>query len=92
MYENVLTVSLGENQTFTIPKNSFKAGKGKYTCSKIPVQIGDVTKGTAAATFDFNKCTFTIRIINTTVTAGPGKIDFNLQFAGFTQSQTALLK
>jgi hypothetical protein len=91
MFVNNLNISI-DDKTFTIPAGSLKAGKGKFACTKAVVQIDDVNKGTAAATFDFNKCTFTLTIKNTSISAGPGSIDFNIQVAGFNQAQSVIIR
>jgi hypothetical protein len=74
-----LVVTLG-TQTFTIPANNLKAGKGKFTCSKANVNEG----GIATATFDFSKCTFSLTIKNTNF-IDYGTDDFCVQFAGFSE-------
>jgi hypothetical protein len=76
---NPLDITVG-SQTFTIPAGKFKNTKGKFTCSKV-----DTSNGIAAATFDFNKCTFTLTIKNTSFTAGPGTTNFDIDFASFSE-------
>jgi hypothetical protein len=68
-----------DTQTFTLPAGSFKAGKGKFTCSKANVTEG----GIAAATFNFTTCSFTITIKNTTIGADADGADFGLAFNDF---------
>jgi sugar lactone lactonase YvrE len=80
-----LVVTLG-TQTFTIPANNLKAGKGKFTCSKANVNEG----GIATATFDFNKCTFTLTIKNVDITSS-GTENFDIAFAGFSGSDEVTL-
>ncbi len=75
-----LVVALG-TQTFTIPTNELKAGKGKFTCSKAELTDG----GIAMASFDFNKCSFMLTIRNTNITASSGTVDFGVAFAGYSQ-------
>jgi len=75
-----LVVILG-TQTFTIPTNELKAGKGKFTCSKAEVTGG----GIAMASFDFNKCSFMLTIRNTNITASSGTVDFGVAFTGYSQ-------
>jgi hypothetical protein len=70
-----------DTQTFTIPMNELKAGKGKFTCSKAEVAEG----GVAIASFDFNKCSFVLTISNTNITASSGTVDFGVAFAGYSQ-------
>jgi hypothetical protein len=77
---NPLNITVGP-QTFTIPAGSFKNTKGKFTCSKV-----DTSNGIAYATFDFNKCTFTLTIKNTDFTADAGTMPFNVEFGGFSGS------
>jgi hypothetical protein len=72
------TITL-DSQTFTLPVSSFKAGKRKFSCSKINVSEG----GTASATFDFNKCIYSLIIKNIDIAAGPGIWDFNMEFDTF---------
>jgi sugar lactone lactonase YvrE len=74
-----LVITLG-TQTFTIPANKLKAGKGKFTCLKANVNEG----GIATATFDFSKCTFSLTIKNTNF-IDSGTVDFCAQFAGFSE-------
>jgi hypothetical protein len=75
-----IVVILG-TQTFTIPTNELKAGNGKFTCSNAEITEG----GIALASFDFNKCSFTLTIRNTNITASSGTIDFGVAFAGYSQ-------
>jgi len=78
---NPLNSTLGP-QTFTIPAHSFKnPTKGKFTCSKVTLSGGE----TAVAIFDFNKCTFTLTIKNTSFTAAAGTADFCITFASFSE-------
>jgi hypothetical protein len=75
-----LFVTLG-SQTFTIPANSFKPNKAKtkFTCSNV-----ELDSGIAAATFDFNKCTFALTIKKVSVEANPYDIvTFTMQCADF---------
>ncbi|MGA2677759.1 MAG: GLUG motif-containing protein [Sedimentisphaerales bacterium] len=79
-----LVITLG-TQTFTIPANNLKAGKNKFTCSKVKLYDGSSNLiGIATATFDFNKCTFTLTIKNVDITSS-GTVDFCVQFAGFNE-------
>ncbi|MGA2172022.1 MAG: S8 family serine peptidase [Sedimentisphaerales bacterium] len=79
-------VTLG-TQTFTIPANKLKAGKGKFTCSKVLLSDGSV----ASANFNFNTCSFTLTIKNTTIMAGSGDVNFGIQFAGFNEDVPVVL-
>jgi hypothetical protein len=72
------SVTLG-SQTFTIPANSFKAGKNKFTCSNIVLSDGSI----AAAKFNLNTCAFSLTIKNVGITAGQGNANLGLAFAGF---------
>jgi peptidoglycan/xylan/chitin deacetylase (PgdA/CDA1 family) len=82
MADNDFTVGLA-GQTFTIPAGSFKPGKNKFSCSKIVLlPDGEI----AAATFDTNKCTFTLTIKNTNFAAGAGATDFGLEFGDFSET------
>jgi hypothetical protein len=83
------SITLG-SQTFTIPASSFKANKGKFTCSKAPIDAPQT--GIAAATFDFNKCTFTLTIKNTNIEAEAGTTaNFNMEFGTFSADTTVTL-
>ena len=75
-----------DTQTFTIPAG-LKAGTGKFSCTKANVTEG----GIAAATFDFNKCSFTLIIKNTNIPTGLGDVDFGVSFAGFNESDEVAL-
>ena len=87
MAEEELVAALGE-QTFTLPAGSFKAGKGKFTCSKVPVAEG----GTAAATFNFNLCSFTLTITKSPdITASPGVVNFGVAFADYNEVEQITL-
>jgi hypothetical protein len=77
---NPLDITVG-SQTFTIPAGNFEAGKSKFTCSKVNVTQG----GIASATFDFNKCTFTLTIKNTNFTAAAGTAIFKMEFGDFSE-------
>ena len=81
-------VTLG-GQTFTLPASSFKAGKGKFTCSKANVAEGGI--GIASATFNFTTCSFTITIKNITIEAVPGAANFSVEFADFSESVQIVL-
>ena len=82
---NPLDITIG-SQTFTIPAHNFKNTKGKFICSKV-----DTSKGIAAATFDFNKCTFTLTIKNTNFAASVGNTVFGIDFASFSESDLVTL-
>ena len=83
---NPLDVNVG-SQKFTIPAHNFKYAKGKYTCSKVALSSGEI----AAATFDFNKCTFTLTIKNTNFAAAAATTNFDLDFASFSGSDEVTL-
>jgi hypothetical protein len=78
MTTNSCSVTVG-SQTFTIPAGNFKAGKNKFTCSKVTLSGGEI----AAATFDFNKCTFTLTIKSTNFPAAAGEKVFGIDFASY---------
>jgi hypothetical protein len=80
MAANPFCASLGK-QFFTIPANKFKLTNSRYSCSNVKLQG---IAGIASAIFDFNKCTFTLTIKNTTIDANPGdSAKFSLDCAGF---------
>ena len=81
-----LSVTVG-SQTFTIPAGTFKNTKGKFTCAKVILSGNEI----AAATFDFNKCTFTLMIKGTKITDTAGLADLNVVFGGFNESAEVLL-
>ncbi len=83
---HILDITLG-SQAFTVPMHKFKNTKGKFTCSKVELFYG----GIVAATFDFNKCTFTLTIKNTSFTAAAGKTFFGIAFASFSGSDVVTL-
>ncbi len=88
---NPLDVNIG-SQTFTIPAHNFKNAKGKFTCSKVKLyDSSDNLTGIAAATFDFNKCTFTLTIKKTNFAATTGTTDFGIAFGGFSGSDEVTL-
>lgn len=82
MVTNPLDVAVG-SQTFTISTGKFKANKkgDKFSCSKVLLPDGEV----AAATFDFNKCTFTLTIKGTKITDAAGDVGFNMVFGAFNE-------
>jgi hypothetical protein len=80
-----LVVTLG-TQTFTVPVDKLKPGKGKFSCTK----ANAAPSGTVSATFDFNRCSFTLTIKNTAITAA-GNVDFGVQFTGFDESDEVTL-
>ncbi len=87
MATHSFTVTVGSSQTFTILSGNFKnTQKGKFTCSNV-----DISNGIASATFDFNKCTFTLTIKNTNFTAASGETVFEIDFASFSGSDEVTL-
>jgi len=86
LVEEELVVTLAE-QTFTLPAGSFKAVKGKFTCSKANV----TEDGIASATFNFTTCSFTITIKNITIEDVPGAANFSVEFADFSESVPVVL-
>jgi hypothetical protein len=90
MADNNSVVELA-GQTFTIPKGNFKAGKNKFTCSKVNLYDGATLIGIATATFDFNKCIFTLTIKSTDFPAASGTTNFDIAFASFSGSDVVTL-
>ena len=87
MVSEDLVITLG-TQKFTISKDDLKAGKGKFSCSKADANEG----GTADATFNFNLCSFTLTIKNTTINFGSGEtVDFGAAFAGYDEVDQVML-
>jgi len=83
-----LVVTLG-TQKFTIPKNKLKAAKRMFSCSNVKVTDPNAT---AAATFNFNSCAFTLTIKNAEITAGAGDIvNFGVKFAGYNEVEQVTL-
>jgi hypothetical protein len=80
-----LVITLGA-QTFTVPAANLKTGKGKFSCTK----ANAVPSGVVAATFDFNKCSFTLTIKNTEITA-TGDVIFGVKFTGFNETDNVTL-
>jgi hypothetical protein len=81
---NMVSVPLAitlDSQTFTIPAGSFKAGTNKFTCSNIVLSDGSV----ATASFNLRTSNFSLKIKNTSVTAGAGNVGLRLTFAGFNE-------
>jgi hypothetical protein len=79
LVDSVFDVNLA-GQSFSIPAKSFKGKKGKFTCSNVKLDDG---VGIAAATFDFNKCTFAITIKNTSIDYPGDTSQFAIQCADF---------
>ena len=82
MATHSFSVTVG-SQTFTIPEGNFKAGKNKFTCSKVKLYDSSTLIGIASATFDFNKCTFTLTINKTNFATAAGETVFGIDFASF---------
>jgi hypothetical protein len=74
-----LVITLGSQQ-FDIHKNSLKAGKGMFSCSNVKVTDPNAT---AAATFNFNLCSFTLTIKDTNIPDINDVIDFGAAFADY---------
>jgi len=85
---NTFDVTVG-SQTFTIPKGKFIANKkgDRFSCARILLPDGEV----AAATFDFNKCTFALTIKGMKITDAAGDADFKLEFGSFIEGADVLL-
>ncbi len=79
LVDSVFDVNLA-SQSFSIPAKSFKGKKGKFTCSNVKLDGG---VGIAAATFDFNKCTFAITIKKTSIDYPGDTSQFAIQCADF---------
>jgi hypothetical protein len=82
-----LAVTLG-TQKFTIPINSFRAGKDKFTCSKIVLSDGSL----ASSSFNFRTCAFTVTIKKTKIAAVAGDVNLRLAFAGFNEFELVGIK
>ncbi|MGA2677705.1 MAG: hypothetical protein ABSF37_00230 [Sedimentisphaerales bacterium] len=85
LVDSVFDVNLA-SQSFSIPAKSFKGKNGKFTCSNAKLDGGI---GIAAATFDFNKCTFAITIKNTSVDYPGDTSQFAVQCADFNANTEA---
>jgi hypothetical protein len=80
-----LVVTL-DTQQFTIPANKLKAGRGYFTCSRADVNEGGIHAGTAAATFNFNLCSFILTIKDANIPPPvSGDVDFSVSFADFNE-------
>ena len=86
VHGNPLDVNVGSHK-FTIPAGNFKNTKGKFTCSKVTLSGGEI----AAATFDFNKNTFTLTIKNTNFIAAAGETVLGIGFDSFSGSDKVTL-
>ena len=80
MTTNPFSVSVG-TQTFILPAKTFKNVKGKFTCSNVKL-----TGGIVAATFDSNKCTFTLTIKGTKITDPKALRIFEMEFGHLSES------
>jgi hypothetical protein len=76
-----LVITLG-TQHFTIPKEKLKAGKGMFSCSNVKTTDPNAT---AAATFNFNSCAFTLTIKDANIPDISGDVDFGAAFADFNE-------
>ena len=74
-----LVITLGSQQ-FDIHKNSLKAGKGMFSCSKAKTTDPNAT---AAATFNFNLCSFILTIKDANIPVISGDVDFGAAFADY---------
>jgi hypothetical protein len=83
--ENGLDISLS-SLNFTIPGADFKFSKGRFSCTKVLLPDGEI----AAATFDFNKCTFALTIKNTKITKS-GNAKLNVAFGKFSTGADVVL-
>lgn len=88
MVSETFSVAVG-SQTFTIPAGKFKANKkgDSLGCARVLLPDGEV----AAATFDFNKCTFTVTIKNTNFANNAGDAFLGIDFAGFSAGDVVSL-
>jgi len=83
-----LVITLGA-QTFTIPKESLRAGQGKFTFSKANVNEGDAI---VTGEFNFNMRSFILTLKSAEIEADPGDtVDFGVSFAGFDQTVSIVL-
>jgi hypothetical protein len=73
-------------QQFDIPVGSLKTGRGTFTCSN-----AKITGGTAAATFNFNLCSFTLTIRDANIPPISGAVDFGAAMADFNESDQVIL-
>jgi len=71
-----------DSQTFTIPVGGFVASKNKFVCKNADVNEG----GFATGTFDANRCSFSLTIKETSVTAQSGYVNLGIKFADFNES------
>ena len=78
-----------DKQVFTIPANNFKFARGKYYCSNVKLQGSSAV---AAAVFDFNRCTFALKVKNTNIDAQSGNtVNFAIDFTGFAEDTEAYI-
>jgi len=82
-----LVITLGAQQ-FTIPKSNLKTGKGKFSCSNVKVTDPNAT---AAATFNFNLCSFTLTIKDANIPPVSGDVNFGAAFAGYNEVEEVTL-
>jgi hypothetical protein len=82
-----LTITL-DSQQVDIPANKLKAGRGTFTCSNAKIAGGN---GTAAATFNFNLCSFTLTIKDANIPPISSAVDFGVKFADFNEVQQVTL-
>jgi hypothetical protein len=76
-----LGIALGE-QHFKISADKLKAGKGIFSCSNAKITDPNAT---AAATFNFNLCSFTLTIKDANIPPIHGDVDLGVKFADFNE-------
>jgi hypothetical protein len=76
-----------DSQTFTIPVGGFVASKNKFACKNAAVSEG----GFATGTFDANRCSFSLTIKETNVTAQSGYVNLGIKFADFNEYRLVYL-
>jgi hypothetical protein len=74
-----------DSQQFDIPAISLKPKKDYFTCSNAPI-----AGGTAAATFNFKLCSFTLTIKDANIPPISGAVDFGVAFADFNEVQQVI--
>ncbi|MBN2021030.1 MAG: hypothetical protein JW749_12500 [Sedimentisphaerales bacterium] len=80
-------VTLGSQQTFTVPIGSFKASKSGFVCKNAALAGG----GFATANFNFSRCTFTLTIKKMKITENPGVVNLGIEFGGFYEAGQIVL-
>jgi hypothetical protein len=79
-------VTLGQ-RIFMIPAYNFKPGTGIYSCSNVNLFDGAI----ASASFDFNKCTFSLTLSHHSIQNYAGLVDFGIEFGDFAVAQNIVI-